>query len=1155
MKRDTAGLRRSEGVPYEAKDNLSALIESTDDLIVSVDLEYRLVTFNKALRDNIKWNVGLQAAVGMRLEEWLPPQRYALWPPMFDRALSEGPFRTEYSLLDGRTLELSFNPIRQDDRTVGVSVFGKDITERKAAEKALREAESKYRNIFEGALEGIYRTSIEGKPLTWNPALAKMLGYESPGDGAREVTDVALQVWLDPDGRSRFLKLLHDQGVVLGYECQFKRRDGTTVWASVNSRVVRDVDGTALYNEGFVEDITERKHAEQAIQQANEAVVKAERHHRLLFNSVSDAVFVHKFGEDGLPRPFLEVNDNACRLLGHTREELLQMRAADIIAPEEHFNAPANAKRLLAAGHLTWEGLLLAADRRRIPVEVNARVFDLDGSPTIISSVRDVSERKDAEARLQAQNQRFQRIIENTDVGYFRMGLDGRWEDVNPAWLRMHGFDSREEAIGQYFSAVLNPEDQAKAKEIGQALMRGESVRSAELSRLRRDGTIGYQTFSANPVLDGDRVIGSEGFLVDISERAQMENALRQSEERFAKAFRSGPAMTVLFSPDDEGNRIIDVSEAFEHGTGYRREEVIGRTRSELGLWADPCEIDVYMNQLRTNGRTHNFEFRFRRKNGDIANGLVSSEWIEVGGKRCSISAAIDITEQKRTEGAMRSLATAIEQAAETIVITDLDGTIQYCNPAFEKITGYSKKEAIGLNPRVLKSGKHTQEFYEQMWATIKQGQVWTGHLTNKKKDGSFYEEDATISPIRDSSGRLSGFVAVKRDVTERLQLEDQLRQAQKLESIGRLAGGVAHDFNNLLTVINGYGGFLLKGLKAGDPLRPYANEIIVAGERAASLTKQLLAFSRKQVIEPRVLDLNITILESVPMLRRLIGEDIDLETYLDESLGKVLADPDQIHQVIMNLAVNARDAMPNGGTLDIETTNVELDQANTATMRHAVTPGLYVLVSVTDTGHGMDETTRQQIFEPFFTTKDVGKGTGLGLSMVYGIIRQSGGWVEVQSEVGVGTSFKTYLPRIDACPAPERDAICTVTEKGSETILLVEDQEAVRSFAVAALSQYGYHVIETSDGEEAIAAAGKYSGDIHLLLTDVVLPGINGKELSEMLKAFRPNLKVLFTSGYTADAIGNRGVIGPDVAFLHKPFSPDELAAKVRDVFTTSVD
>jgi two-component system cell cycle sensor histidine kinase/response regulator CckA len=363
----------------------------------------------------------------------------------------------------------------------------------------------------------------------------------------------------------------------------------------------------------------------------------------------------------------------------------------------------------------------------------------------------------------------------------------------------------------------------------------------------------------------------------------------------------------------------------------------------------------------------------------------------------------------------------------------------------------------------------------------------------------------------------------------------------------------VAHDFNNLLTVINGYSGMLLEQLKVFDPLHPYVLEIKNAGERAASLTKQLLAFSRKQVIEPTAFDLNTTIRQAAPMLQRLIGEDIALETHLDDSLGQVLADPNQIHQVIMNLAVNARDAMPDGGRLDIKTNDVELGvEACTAEHPDAM-PGRYVVMTVTDSGHGMDETTRHQIFEPFFTTKEVGKGTGLGLATVYGIVRQSGGWVDVWSEVGVGTTIKVYLPHTDVRPMPDEHGIGVATEGGNETILVVEDQESVRSFAVTALKQYGYYVIEASDGDEAIAVAEQHSGRIHLLLTDVIMPGMNGKVLSERLKEFYPDLKVLLASGYTADAFADRGVIDPGDAFLHKPFSPAELAVKVREVLAQS--
>ena len=493
----------------------------------------------------------------------------------------------------------------------------------------------------------------------------------------------------------------------------------------------------------------------------------------------------------------------------------------------------------------------------------------------------------------------------------------------------------------------------------------------------------------------------------------------------------------------------------------------------------------------------------------------------------------------------------AIEQMVEMLVITDCDGRILYCNPAFEKITGYSKNETVGQNPRFLQSGKHTAEFYGQLWSTIKQGGVWKGRLINRKKDATLYDQDSTISPIRDASGEITGFVALNLDVTEKLELERQYLEAQKLESVGRLAGGLAHDFNNLLTVINGYADFLVHQLNVDDLSRHYAEEIGKAGAHAASLTKQLLAFSRKQVIQPRVLDLNHAIRGAVPMLQRLISEDIGLETHLDSFSGRVMADPEQIHQIIMNLVINARDAMPDGGRIDIQTSDIDLSED--ASRRHPeARPGSYVLMSVTDTGHGMAETVRPRIFEPFFTTKEVGKGTGLGLSTVYGIVRQSGGWIELWSEVGVGTSFNVYLPQNTGYVIPEPPAIGARPERGGETILLVEDHDAVRSYTRDALEKWGYRVVAASNGDQAIRVATDCAEEIHLLLTDVVMMGMNGHELSQRLISLRPNLKVVFLSGHTSDVLARRGL--PDgMAFLQKPFSPDEIAAKVRKALDAS--
>ena len=404
--------------------------------------------------------------------------------------------------------------------------------------------------------------------------------------------------------------------------------------------------------------------------------------------------------------------------------------------------------------------------------------------------------------------------------------------------------------------------------------------------------------------------------------------------------------------------------------------------------------------------------------------------------------------------------------------------------------------------------------------------------------------------PLYDSGQALCGLCSISTDVTESKMLEEQLRQAQKMEAIGRLAGGVAHDFNNLLTAIIGYSQIVLASLGPTAPLRKEVEEIQQAGKRASSLTSQLLAFSRRQVLQPSVIDLNRVVSNTTKMLRRLIGEDIHLATTLSPDLGRVKIDPGQIEQVIMNLAVNARDAMPEGGKLTIETSNTLFDEAYSREHINAQT-GNYVMLAVTDTGIGMGAETRSHIFEPFFTTKEKGLGTGLGLSMVYGIVKQSGGYIWVYSEPGKGTTFKIYLPHVEGA----EDAVLQRDEaeylpRGTETVLLVEDEQAVRDLSARILRELGYTVIEASNGEEALAISReRANGELQLLLTDVVMPQMSGKLLTDMVKAARPGIKVLFSSGYTDNALVHHGSLEPGTAFLQKPFSPGALARKVREV------
>jgi len=491
----------------------------------------------------------------------------------------------------------------------------------------------------------------------------------------------------------------------------------------------------------------------------------------------------------------------------------------------------------------------------------------------------------------------------------------------------------------------------------------------------------------------------------------------------------------------------------------------------------------------------------------------------------------------------------AIEQAGEVVIITEVDGKIIYVNPAFEKVSGYSRAEAIGQYPRLLKSGKQDTAFYQELWATIQAGRIWQGRFVNKKKDGTLYTEEATISPIKDEAGQIINFVAVKRDITRELQLEQQYYQAQKMEAIGRLTGGIAHDFNNFLTAINGFAELLQVRYSLDDSRKEMVDMILRSGQRAAALIRQLLVFSHQQVINPEVLSLNGIITELNKMLGRIIGEDIRMELHLASDLWSIKADPTQMEQVIVNLAVNARDAMPQGGQLTIETANVVLDDDYTAVHLNTQ-PGEYVLLAISDTGIGMSEAVKAHIFEPFFTTKGVGQGTGLGLATVYSIVEQSGGAIWVYSEEGQGTTFKIYLPRAGETAAQkDRSEADREAPTGHETILVVEDSEAVRTFAQETLETQGYTVLAAPDGEAALQVAAAYSGPIQLLLTDLILPHLNGRLLAEQLNQAYPDLKILFMSGYTDNTLDRTGLNQDKVNFLQKPFSSIILAQRVRQI------
>ncbi len=795
-----------------------------------------------------------------------------------------------------------------------------------------------------------------------------------------------------------------------------------------------------------------------------------------------------------------------------------------------------------------YEFDILRTDGTKRRVEIRATVIkDLQNRPQTVAQILDVTERIQARRIIEESEKKFRLLFEFAPDAYFLLDAEGCFIDGNKAAEKIIG-DRRENLIGKKFSEVglLLPGDIAAAKREFQQILQGKTTGPHEYEIQRRDGTRVFLEIRTFPTRIGDRTLVL-GIAHDVTERKQTQIILEQNN-LLLQALLNSPQKIIIFALDRE-YRYVAFNETHRlemkknHGieieTGlnilevFRNSEIRQRVKSRF----DRALSGESFTEIQYEPR---YDIYY-----EINWNPIRSPEGEIVGLTAFIQ---DITQRRKVEIELNRLASVIEQASEAIIITDTRGNIEYVNPAFTRITGYQSGEVLGKNPRILKSGKHPPAFYNQLWETISGGNIWRGTLTNKKKDGSIFYEDATIFPIKNAEGEIINFAAVKRDISQERILEEQIQQSQKMEAIGRLAGGVAHDFNNLLTVINGYCDLLLNRLKPGDSFFKEINQIYSAGKRASSLTNQLLAFSRKQIIQPHILNLNTQIRELEKMLRRLIGEDIELFTDLEAELGYIKMDPGQLDQIIMNIVVNARDAMPKGGKLTIETANVVLDKEYVRS--HAqVKPGKYVLLAISDTGIGMTKEVMRHIFEPFFTTKGRSKGTGLGLSTVYGIVKQNNGYIWVYSEPGKGTTFKIYLPQQgDATEASSQEST-PGDYRGSETILVAEDDVNVRELTVQILKEHGYQVLTASNAGEALSLIDQHRGKVHLLLTDVIMPDLSGRDLVKKLRKKCPDCKVLYMSGYTDNAIVHHGVLDSNTNFIQKPFNPRALLQKVRQV------
>lgn len=737
-------------------------------------------------------------------------------------------------------------------------------------------------------------------------------------------------------------------------------------------------------------------------------------------------------------------------------------------------------------------------------------------------------------------------LFERAVVGIFRSSPEGRYLMANPALARIFGYESPHDLV----TSVTDIGTQVyvahgQRAEINQRVATHDAMLDFELECLRRDGTRIWVRLDAQAVRDeSGKLEYFEGFIQDITERKCVQVLLGESESRLRTVLEAMPVMLDAF---DERGVLVAWNRECERVTGYSAKELVGNVRAMEILYPDrDYRESMLRDWVQRGSDCYEREWDITCKDGSVR----SIAWSNVSDRApvpgwATWGIGSDVTDRKRQEAERRLSEFALSRASVAAYLIAPDARILRVNQANCEMLGYTEDELTHMTVHDVNPA-FPVEVWPAHWRDLRANKQMRFESILRHKDGHTFPVEIEINYL-EFEGQEYNFAFV-RDITERKILEERLRQSQKMEAIGRLAGGVAHDFNNMLTVINGYAELLLADLPETDRRREQLADILGAGQRAAGLTAQLLAFSRKAIIEPRVLDLNQVAESVVRMLRRLIGEDVRIVTEFAPDLAEVKVDPGQFEQLIMNLAVNARDAMPRGGLLTIATAVVDLRDGSHEDSGECP-PGRYVQLKMSDTGEGMSEEIKARIFEPFFTTKGVGKGTGLGLSTVYGIVSQAGGAISVDSEVGHGTTFRVLLPAVEMHPEVVNIEPIPQSLRGHETILLAEDEEGVRRLARLALEMRGYTVLEADCGEAAIRVAAACCSPIHLLITDAVMPDFGGRQLADAIKATRPGMAVLYMSGYMDDAVIRHGIEASVDAFLQKPFTSVTLARKVRDV------
>jgi two-component system, cell cycle sensor histidine kinase and response regulator CckA len=965
--------------------------------------------------------------------------------------------------------------------------------------------------------------------LWWNRSVAEFLGAGG----------LTLQVGQSSDGgeasgmRSGDLRAFYEHAAADG-AFQVEAQLGRRVRLSLDFTRL-DRDGNAYAILAVARDVTE-KH------RAHEQLLQAEAKYRTVVDTMREGLVV--ISGDSV----LYLNQMGCETLGGTLEQFVSRPFSEHVHPDDREAVMAAVSRVFGTGEpiMGHEFRVVTQTGGCEWVSARASLLDWEGRPAVVGLLDKITERKRAAQMLEESERRYRTVVDNIQEGVIVASADEKLY-FNGRMAEMLGYTG-EEYAGLSLASRVHPRDAvAVTRRRSESFETGTPVSDFDCRLVDKEGRVLWVRCKSS-LIDWAGRRAAITFVEDVTAQVQAETALRESADIITTMFKSVQDPFYLVTLDE--GRLLEFNHALEELIGCTREEVIGRTIAELGLWNDSEQRLRMVEELRTKGQVRDFELMCRSTTGELVPCSVSSTVCDIGGKKCSVGFIRDQTERKAAERALREQQEQLNRFFSLDVgllsISDLDGYFRMLSAGWENLLGYSTEELMSrpffdfLHPDDVAPAREAGE-------RLRAGGQVADSLSRyryRAADGSYRTLAWRSAPAGDLA------YSAAQDITDMLAAEDRLRQSQKMEAVGQLAGGIAHDFNNLLTAILGYTDLLLGSPEAQvEQLRLDLMEIKGAAKRAADLTQQILAFSRKQALRPEVLCVNSVLKELSPLLERLIGESIVLEVKADESLGHCEIDPGQFTQVLINLAVNARDAMPQGGFLVLETANVEVQPQDVAA-HSGVPSGRYVVLKCADTGMGMDPSTSSHIFEPFFTTKRAGQGTGLGLSTVHGIVHQSGGTVLVDSEVGKGSVFTIYLPRIfGSAPERGRSEKQVPAERGHGNILVVEDEEAVGALARRVLAAQGYTVATASTAAQAMTFLSDPTRSLDLLITDMVLPGgMQGGALADTASGLRPDLAIIFMSGYSQDSNIHGGRLDERVNFLQKPFSANGLIAKVED-------